>query len=138
MSTLKQFTIGGVAYNVVRASAVQQDEALSMLNSSIIEKLGLLQMDEPADSDFAFNFFAALPFSAKQRLDQLLLSRVTKHGSETLLDSKDFDGKVMELNQLRGEVLLWNFEPFFVYWASAIKSALDGAKKAREKASQTG
>lgn len=137
MSVIQQFTVGGEAYNVVRASAVQQDEILSLLTAPIVERLAALGRGEVADDDFLFNFFSSLPFATKQKIDTLMLSRFTKHGSDTMLSMKDFDGKVMELNQLRAKVLLWNLEPFFVYWASEIKKAVKEAEAAAKKASQT-
>lgn len=133
MAAIEQFTIGATTYNVVRASAIQQDEILSMLNAPLAERLAALGIGEVPEEDFVLNFVTALPFHAKQQFDSLLLSRVTKHGSESMLSIRDFDGQLFELNQLRAKVLMWNLAPFFTYWASVIKKSLDEAKKAESQ-----
>lgn len=132
MSFIKTFEIKGESYNVVRASAVQQDEILSMLTSPIVERLSAIASETKgavADESLIFNFLTAIPFHVKQKLDELLLSRFTKSGSEVSLSIRDFDGKLLELGQLRAKVLFWNLEPFFEYWASEIKSALAEKQK---------
>lgn len=133
MAEIKQFSIGGVNYNVVRASAAQQDEVLSMLTAPITERMASLGVGEVPEDDFVFNFFTSLPYAVKEKLDSLLLSRLNVHGSEAKLDLKDFDGRVLELNQLRAQVLLWNLMPFFVYWASVIKKGIEEAQAEAKK-----
>lgn len=131
---VKTFTIDGQAYNVARASAEQQDEILSMLTTDIVQRLEALAStsaaagqpyDKPYTDDFGFNFFNSLPFNMKKRFDELLLSQMTRQGEQMRLTVRDFDGKLMTLNKLRGEALVWNLLPFFEYWANGIKEALD-------------
>lgn len=130
MSDVKQFTVGGVSYNVARASAVQQDEVLSLLTTAIVECLGRIDADNLDDENVMFNFFTRMPFEVKQRFDSLLMGRVVKHGTDQAVTSRDFYGAVLELNQLRGHVLRWNLEPFFAYWASEFKKAKEAANLA--------
>lgn len=134
MSTVKQFQVGSVTYNVARASAIQQDEVLSMLTSAIVECLQRIDANDLDDDDIMFNFFTRMPFEAKQKFDGLMLARVFKHGTDQAVSSKDFDGAVLELNKLRALVLKWNLEPFFTYWASELRKAQDNLEK---KVSQT-
>lgn len=131
---VKTFHIDGHSYNVARASAEQQDEILSMLTTDIVQRLEALAStsaaagqayDKPYLDDFGFNFFNSLPFNMKKRFDELLLSQMTRQGEQMRLTVRDFDGKLMTLNKLRGEVLVWNLLPFFEYWANGIKEALD-------------
>lgn len=140
---VKTFHIDGQAYNVARASAEQQDEILSMLTTDIVQRLEALAStaaaagqpyDKPYADDFGFNFFNSLPFNMKKRFDELLLSQMTRQGEQMRLTVRDFDGKLMTLNKLRGEVLVWNLLPFFEYWASGIKEALDDLQAKLKKA----
>lgn len=140
---VKTFHIDGQAYNVARASAEQQDEILSMLTTDIVQRLEALAStaaaagqpyDKPYADDFGFNFFNSLPFNMKKRFDELLLSQMTRHGEQMRLTVRDFDGKLMTLNKLRGEVLVWNLLPFFEYWAGGIKEALDDLQAKLRKA----
>lgn len=140
---VKTFHIDGQAYNVARASAEQQDEILSMLTTDIVQRLEALAStaaaagqpyDKPYADDFGFNFFNSLPFNMKKRFDELLLSQMTRQGEQMRLTVRDFDGKLMTLNKLRGEVLVWNLLPFFEYWAGGIKEALDALQAKLKKA----
>lgn len=134
MKFVEQFTVGGVAYNVARASAIQQDEVLSMLTSAIVECLQRINPNDLDDDDIMFNFFTRMPIEAKQKFDSLMMFKVFKNGTEQQVTAKDFDGAVLELNKLRALVLKWNLEPFFTYWASELKNARDNLEK---KVSQT-
>lgn len=134
---VKTFMIDGQGYNVARASAEQQDEILSMLTGDIVQRLEALAStaaaadqpyDKPYGDDFGFNFFNSLPFQVKRRFDELLLTQMTRSGEQMKLTVRDFDGKLMALNKLRGEALVWNLLPFFEYWASGIKEGLDRLK----------
>lgn len=134
MKFVEQFTVGGVAYNVARASAIQQDEVLSMLTSAIVECLQRINPNDLDDDDIMFNFFTRMPIEAKNKFDSLMMFKVFKNGTDQQVTAKDFDGAVLELNKLRGLVLKWNLEPFFTYWASELKKAQDNLEK---KVSQT-
>lgn len=134
MSTIKTFEVAGESYNVVRASAVQQDEALSLLSVDLVQTLAERVKTDVPDYTFILDFFTSLPYHAKQKFDSLILSRFTRSGEDVNLSARDFDGRLIEYQELRARVTLWNFEPFFVRWASVIKEARDEAlKKAQEK-----
>lgn len=133
MSSIKQFEIGGVTYNVKRASAEQQDEALSLLSPDLVATLAEgVKVDVP-DAGYLLNYFTSLPYHAKQKFDSLIMSKISRHGEEVFVCAKDFDGRLVEWQELRAKVTLWNFEPFFARWASEIKSARDQALKEAKK-----
>lgn len=117
---VKNFTVGSGSYNVVRATAVQQDEILSLLTQSIVTRLAASENGNPDDSTFIV-MFAALPYDLKRKIDGLLLSNVTDAETKVKVTSSDFQGRMIELNQLRTEVLKWNFEDFFTFWASEVE-----------------
>lgn len=120
MSSVKTFTIGGESYNVARATAVQQDEALSILTAPLVERMAKYGADksQPVDEDLIFAMSMAMPYSLKKILDGLLLTRVTRSGEQNPITIRDFDGRIMDYNRLRAQVLIWNFEDFFTYWAN--------------------
>lgn len=132
MDHVKSFEIGGTTYNVARATAVQQDEVLSMLAQPLVEKLAIAEKGEMVDEEFVFNFFCVMPYTAKQKIDELLLNKVTRSGENVSLTARDFSA--FDLQQIRAKVLIWNLEPFFVYWAGVIKKAKDQSKEAESKA----
>lgn len=117
---VKNFTVGSGSYNVVRATAVQQDELLSLLTQSIVTRLAASENGNPDDSTFIV-MFASLPYDLKRKIDGLLLGNVTDAEAKVKVTSADFQGRMIELNQLRTEVLKWNFEDFFTFWASEVE-----------------
>jgi|GEM_PF-3281109 len=125
--TVKSFTLKGGAYNVARASAVAQDELLSLLTQSLIQRLSASEPGKPVNEDVIFFMFLAMPNAVKQKIDELMLGRVYKKGTDQQVTLADVD--VMDWNRLRARVLLWNLEGFFTYWAE--ESAKDAASQAQ-------
>lgn len=124
MGAVKSFTVGTESYNVARATALQQDEALSLLTAPLIQRLiAAGQSGIDADEEVIFAMTLAMPFSLKQKLDELLMGRVTRQGTQMQVSIRDFDGHVMDYNRLRAKVLMWNLEGFFTYWASEKSAA---------------
>lgn len=126
--TVKTFTIKNGSYNVARASAVAQDELLSLLTQALIQRLSAGKPGEPVSEDLIFFMFLAMPHQVKQKIDELMLDRVYKKGSQQQVSLADFDA--MDWNRLRAKALIWNLEGFFTYWADA--SAKDAAQAATE------
>lgn len=115
--TVKSFTLKGGAYNVARASAVAQDELLSILTQPLVQRLSSGAPDKPVSEDVIFFMFLAMPHAVKLKIDDLMLDRVYKKGTQQQVALSDVDA--MEWNKLRAKVLLWNLEGFFTYWADA-------------------
>lgn len=124
--TVKSFTLKGGSYNVARASAVAQDELLSLLTQALIQRLSAAERGEPVDEDVIFFMFLAMPHAAKLKIDDLMLDRVFKKGTQQQVTLNECD--VMDWNRLRAKALIWNLEGFFTYWADA--SAKDAASQA--------
>lgn len=129
MSAVKTFTISGAAYNVARASAVQQDEVLSILTQALVVKLAdAAQKGVDSSDDLIFTTMMSLPYQVKEKLDSLLMTRITISGNQSFIGISDFDGKVMDFNRLRAQVLKWNLDDFFTYWAEEINGAIEAGK----------
>ena len=126
---IESFEVGSTKYNVVRASALQQDEVLSLLTQALVQRfIAGGQAGVPVDEEVIFSMSLAMPFALKQKLDSLLMSNITVSGENHKIDSKHFDGKVMELNRLRAKVIMWNLEGFFTYWAKEYESVIESMK----------
>lgn len=123
--TVKSFSLKGGSYNVARASAVAQDELLSLLTQVLIQRLSASEPGKPVDEDVIFFMFLAMPHQIKLKIDDLLLDRVFKKGTQQQVALADLD--VMDWNRLRTKALVWNLEGFFTYWADA--SARDAASQ---------
>src|SRR5690606_37564672 len=124
--TVKSFTLRSGSYNVARASAVAQDELLSLLTQPLLQRLSASEPGKPVNEDVIFFMFLAMPHSVKQKIDELMLGRVFKKGTEQQVTIAECD--VMDWNRLRAKALIWNLEGFFTYWADA--SAKDAASQA--------
>lgn len=123
--TVKSFALKGGSYNVARASAVAQDELLSLLTQPLIQRLSA-KPGGRVDEDVIFFMFLAMPHSAKLKIDELMLGRVFKNGTQHQVTLNECD--VMDWNRLRAKALIWNLEGFFTYWAE--ESAKDAASQA--------
>ena len=113
---VKSFELTSGTYNVARASAIAQDEILSLLTAGLVQRLAVAEKAD-ADEDMIMFMFMAMPFAQKQTIDRLLLTKVFKQGDTVpvMLDNMP----VMDLNRLRAKALIWNLADFFTYWASA-------------------
>ncbi|KDB58505.1 hypothetical protein [Bordetella bronchiseptica] len=131
--TVKSFTLKGGSYNVARASAVAQDELLSILTQALIQRLSAGEPGKPVDEDVIFFMFLAMPHQAKLKIDELMLDRVFKKGTQTQVALADVD--VMDWNRLRAKVLIWNLQGFFTFWADA--SARDAASQVQAPSTGT-
>ncbi|MBR8654194.1 hypothetical protein KDH83_12910 [Achromobacter sp. Marseille-Q0513] len=131
--TVKSFSLKGGSYNVARASAVAQDEILSLLTQVLIQRLSACEPGKPVDEGVILFLFLAMPHQIKMKIDDLMLGRVFKKGTEHQVSLSDVD--VMDWNWLRAKVLIWNLEGFFTYWADA--SARDAASQVQAPSTGT-
>lgn len=131
--TVKSFTVKGGSYNVARASAVAQDELLSLLTQALIQRLASSTAGKPVNEETIFAMFLAMPHAAKIKIDDLMLDRVYKKGTQQQVTLNECD--VMDWNRLRAKALIWNLEGFFTYWAE--ESAKDVASQAQAPSTGT-
>lgn len=132
----KSFTVGSISVNAAMASAIAQDEILSIVSSEIIQRAAMaarggLEMGEK----ILVPMFMAMSSQAKQRVASVLLERAFVSGTARLDDHHqpilgtarkvsvaDFQGKMVEYNTLLAQLLLWNFEDFFTWLSDAVRS----------------
>jgi hypothetical protein len=124
---VKSFTVGGVNYNAVMASAVDQDNLLGLLTAGLMERGAMLaQMGEQLTDDALVPMFMAMPASTKQQVAAILMGKVVVNGTEQAVTVRDFSGKMVQYNQLLAELLRWNLSDFFTYMADVLKPVTVG------------
>ncbi|WP_311514776.1 hypothetical protein [Oligella urethralis] len=122
---VESFNLKHGSYNVARASAVAQDEVLSLLTQSLVQRLSVIDSsNKDTTEDTIFFMFLSMPHATKLKIDELILNRVFKKGTEHQVTLSDVDA--LEWNRLRAKALIWNLEGFFTYWADVVS-----AKKAK-------
>lgn len=124
MSQVKSFTIGNVTYNAVMASAIQQDELLSLLTASIMQRgLQAALSDSDMGDSILVPMFMAMPQEIKRQVADKLLHKTVVNGGKDLITIENFNGKMVEYNKLLSQLLQWNLADFFIWLGSVLKDA---------------
>lgn len=124
MSQVKSFTIGNVTYNAVMASAIQQDELLSLLTASIMQRgLQAALSDSDMGDSILVPMFMAMPQEIKRQVADKLLHKTVVNGGKDLITIENFNGKMIEYNKLLSQLLQWNLADFFIWLGSVLKDA---------------
>lgn len=137
MSYVKQFTVGGCSYNAVMASAADQDKLMSLLSAALIERaVAMARQGQTIGQDVVVPMFMAMPHDRKSQVAAILMGNVKVNGSDTKVDIEHFRNKLVQYNQLLGELLMWNLGDLFTYLADVAK---DEAQRVNQtQVSQTG
>jgi len=123
MST-KQFTIDNVTYNAVMASAVKQDELLSLLTGTIIERgLSVMRMGGELGDSVLVPMFMSLPHDIKTRAAAILMHKVVLNGGSVPVTVESFTGQMVNYNTLLAQLLQWNLADFFTWLDGVLKDA---------------
>ena len=124
MSHVKQVTVGKVSYNAGRASAVNQDRMLSLLTQGIIERaMTCARSGIDLDSQVLTSMFMAMNTAVKTEIADILMHQVMINGTQQRVGIEDFDGKMVQYNQLLAELLRWNLSDFFDWLPSVLADA---------------
>ena len=124
MSTIKSFTIGNATYNAVMASAVKQDELLSLLTGTIIERgLSVMRMGGELGDRVLVPMFMSLHHDIKTRAAAILMERVVVHGGQVPVTVESFAGQMVNYNTLLSQLLQWNLADFFTWLDSVLNDA---------------
>ena len=124
MSQVKSFTISNITYNAVMASAIQQDELLSLLTASIMQRgLQAALSDSDMGDSILVPMFMAMPQEIKRQVADKLLHKTVVNGGKDLITIENFNGKMVEYNKLLSQLLQWNLADFFIWLGSVLKDA---------------
>lgn len=124
MSNVKSFTVGNATYNAVMASAVKQDELLSLLTGTIIERgLAAMRLGGELDDRILVPMFMSLPHDIKTRAAAILMHKVVINGGSVPVTVESFAGQMVNYNTLLAQLLQWNLADFFTWLGSVLSDA---------------
>ena len=124
MSNVKSLTVGNVTYNAVMASAVKQDELLSLLTGTIMERgLAAMRLGGELDDRVLVPMFMSLPYDVKTRAAAILMCQVVIHGGSVPVTVDSFAGQMVNYNTLLAQLLQWNLADFFTWLDNVLKDA---------------
>lgn len=122
MSTIQSFTIGSMTINASMPNPFEQDEAMSLIGSGLVQRAVIAARNNiEMGEDMLINIFIALDYPIKCRVAGILLSKAFVAGTETKADVSYFQGKLCSYNKLLAQLVLWNYSDFFTYWRDALK-----------------
>ena len=131
MSYVKQFTVGGCSYNAVMASAADQDKLMSLLSAALIERaVAMARQGQTIGQDVVVPMFMAMPHDRKSQVAAVLMGNVKVNGSDIKVDIEHFRNKLVQYNQLLGELLVWNLGDFFDYLLTVVSAEVRQVQQA--------
>lgn len=123
MSQVQAFTVGDKTYNAAMASAVKQDELLSMLTAPLMERaMGAAQIGKELDDKILGPMFMSMSHGAKVKIAEILLNQVFIAGTSIPVTIEDFSGRMVEYNQLLAKLLRFNISDFFDWLPIVLKN----------------
>jgi len=130
MNHIESFTIGSTSYNCVMASAVKQDELLSLVTQPILERALVTARTSGAEmgDSILIPMFMAMPYDIKQRVAGILMNRVSVSGDikAVPITVNDFMGNMVEYNTLLSRLIQWNLADFFIWLDSVVNDVRPG------------
>ena len=123
------FEIGEKRYDVAMASAVKQDELLSILSRHMVIASSVAkQQGTELNENSVLIAVMALPVDIKKKIVDIVTEMAIEVGTTNRVSVKDFTGKMVEWNLFIARLIMWNLADFFELLASA-----DLEKSLREK-----
>jgi hypothetical protein len=130
MSKVKTFNVGQDSYNAAMASAVGQDELLSLLTAPIMDRfVNADNLDGKAKEVFLMAMFMAMPNAIKTKVASILMSKVYVEGTQIPVDINTFSSKMVEYNSLLAKLLEWNLADFFTWLENVRKEDVQPAEQ---------
>ncbi len=131
MSHVTQITIGSMTFNAAQAPAVEQDELMSYISATAMERVFNLArngIEQPSEKTLV-PMFMSMPQNVKQRVAAILTGKVTVSGTNTRVSVADFGGKMVEWNILLAKLLEWNLSDFFTWLQSEVEEEKPAARE---------
>lgn len=130
MSKVKTFNVGQDSYNAAMASAVGQDELLSLLTAPIMDRfVNADNLDGQAKEVFLMAMLMAMPSSIKTKVASILMAKVFVEGTQIPVDINTFSSKMVEYNSLLAKLLEWNLADFFTWLENVRKEDVQPAEQ---------
>lgn len=136
---VKTFAVGDKTISAAMASAVGQDELLSIISQPIFQSFLIAAQGgvEVTTKQLALRLMTFKP-AEKARIVDILTERAYLQGTETRVSPKDFQGHMMQWNTLLAQLLEWNVGDFFDSLSADLKPLSDAAKAAESQPASTG
>lgn len=130
MSKVKTFNVGQDTYNAAMASAVGQDELLSLLTAPIMDRfVNADNLDGQAKEVFLMAMLMAMPSAIKTKVASILMAKVYVEGTQIPVDINTFSSKMVEYNSLLAKLLEWNLADFFTWLENVRKEDVQPAEQ---------
>ena len=129
MVETKTFDIGGRSFTGFMASAVKQDKLLSLLSARLFvvfesaAKLGA----EVNERNISIALMS-LPSEVKAEVADIKKKKIFPTGTQIRVSAKDFQGQMVQWNQLLAKLLIWNLSDFFDLLRSDLQNAIEQTK----------
>lgn len=122
MSNTTQITVADTTYNCAMASAMQQDEILSLLSSTLMQRyFEGARNGVPFDQNVLVPLVMSLPYQVKTHVAKALMEKVFVNGTTIPVSVKDFAGHMVEYNELLAKLVEFNFADFFSWLQSVVE-----------------
>ncbi len=130
---MKTFSVGDKTINAAMASAVGQDELLSIISQPIFQSFLIAAQGgvEVSTKQIALRLMTFKP-AEKARIVDILTERAFLQGTETRVSPKDYQGHMMQWNTLLAQLLEWNVGDFFDSLSADLKPLSEEAKATEE------
>lgn len=129
MSKVKSFKIGQDTFNAAMASAVGQDELLSLLTAPIMDRfVNAEKLDEKSKEVFLMGMFMSMPNTVKTKVAQILMTKVFVEGTQIPVDITTFESRMVDYNAFLAKLLEWNLTDFFTWLENVRKEDVQPAE----------
>lgn len=130
----RSFTVGDKVVVAAMASAVRQDELLSIIAAPIFQSFAVAaQQGIPVNvKSIALRLMTFKP-EDKARIVDILTEKAVLQGTQIRVSQKDFQGHMVEWNTLLAELLRWNLDDFFELLRSDLEPHEAEAKDAEAR-----
>ena len=127
----RSFTVGDKIVIASMASAVRQDELLSIIAAPVFQSFAVAaQQGIPVNvKSIALRLMTLKP-DDKAKVVDILTEKAVLQGTQVRISPKDFQGHMVEWNTLLAELLAWNLDDFFELLRSDLEPHEEEAKAA--------
>ena len=125
---IESVKVEGVQYNVAQASAVQQQELMSIIGHSITALIANGDGVEITDHH-KITVLSGLGFSTIQQVAKIVLYKTIKDGGDAVVSIDDFQGRIDEYSLLIFEAVRANLQGFFTRLLNVRKEEIQSAKQ---------
>lgn len=114
------FEVGETRYDVAMASAVKQDELLSILSRHMVIASSVAkQQGAELNENSVMIALMSMPVDIKKKIVDIVTEMAIEVGTTNRVSVKDFAGKMVEWNLFIARLIMWNLADFFDLLAAA-------------------